>query len=78
MKKYMVVEKYKKGCFKKIYERYNSKGRMLPEGLAYLNSWVNKEKNICFQLMESNDTKLFYKWFKNWEDLIDFELYPIE
>jgi hypothetical protein len=45
----MVVEKYRKGCFEKVYERYNSKGRLLPEGLTYLNSWVNQEKNICFQ-----------------------------
>lgn len=78
MKKYMVVEKYKEGCFEKIYERYNSKGRLFPEGLSYLNSWVNKEKNICFQLMESNDLELFYEWFKNWEDFVDFELYPID
>lgn len=78
MKKYMVVEKYKEGCFEKVYERYNSRGRLLPEGLTYLNSWVNQEKNICFQLMESNDTELFYVWFKNWEDLVEFELYPID
>lgn len=51
---------------------------MLSEGLTYLNSWVNKENSICFQLMEANETELFYKWFKNWEDLVDFELYPID
>ncbi len=78
MKKYIVIEKYKAGCFEAIYERYNSKGRMLSEGLTYLNSWVNKENSICFQLMEANETELFYKWFKNWEDLVDFELYPID
>ena len=78
MKKYMVVENYKEGCFEKIYERYNSKGRLLPEDLHFLNSWVNKEKNICFQLMESNDSTLFSIWFKEWEDLVDFELYPID
>ena len=78
MKKYMVVEKYKEGCFDKIYERYNEKGRMLPEGLMYLNSWVNKESNLCFQLMESKDIEIFYQWFKRWEDLVDFELYPID
>jgi hypothetical protein len=78
MKKYMVVEKYNEGCFEKIYERYNSQGRLFPEGLSYLNSWVNREKNICFQLMESNDPELFYRWFKNWEDLVDFELYPLD
>ena len=74
----MVVEKYKEGCFDKIYESYNAKGRMFPEGLIYLNSWVNKESNLCFQLMESKDIELFYQWFKSWEDLVDFELYPID
>lgn len=78
MKKYMVVERYKEDCFEKVYERYNSRGRLFPEGLSYLNSWVNKDNNICFQLMEANDTELFYKWFKQWEDLVDFDLYPID
>ena len=78
MKKYMVVEKYKKGCFNKIYERYNSQGRLLPEGLHFLNSWVNKDNNVCFQLMESNDPTLFSLWFKEWDDLIRFDLFPID
>ena len=64
MKKYMVVENYKNGCYGKIYERYNSKGRLLPTGLQFLNSWVNKKRNICFQLMETNDENIFNKWFK--------------
>lgn len=78
MKKYMVVENYKEGCFEKIYERYNAKGRLFPIGLHFLNSWVNKDKNICFQLMESNDPDLFSEWFERWNDLVDFELYPID
>lgn len=78
MKKFMVVEHYKEGCFEEIYERYNRKGRSFPEGLYFLNSWVNKDKNICFQLMESNDEQLFSVWFENWKDLVDFDLYPID
>ncbi|MGA7721667.1 MAG: DUF3303 family protein [Ignavibacteriaceae bacterium] len=78
MKKYMVIEHYKEGSIEKIYERYNSEGRLFPEGLHFMNSWVNKDKKICFQLMESNDQELFYIWFARWEDLIDFELYPID
>ena len=78
MKKFMIIEKYKPGCFETIYERYNLKGRMLPKGLHYLNSWLNKDNNICFQLMESKNPELFSKWFSNWEDLIDFEIYPID
>jgi hypothetical protein len=78
MKKYMVTEHYKAGCFDKVYERYNTLGRLLPEGLFFLNSWVNKEKNICFQLMESADVLLFDEWTKKWKDLVDFEIYPID
>lgn len=51
---------------------------MLSDGLCFLNSLVNKDKNICFQLMETNDEQLFFKWFEQWKDLVDFELYPID
>ena len=78
MKKFMVIERYKPGCFDAIYERYALKGRMLPEGLHYLNSWINKEHNMCFQLMESDNPELFSRWLRNWKDLIDFEIYPID
>ncbi|MEE4240946.1 MAG: DUF3303 family protein [Desulfopila sp.] len=78
MKKYMVVEHFKEGCFDEIYERYNSKGRLLPEGLHFLNSWVNKENSVCFQLMETNDSAQFPLWFKEWEDLVDFEVFSID
>ncbi|MEQ9165996.1 MAG: DUF3303 family protein [Fulvivirga sp.] len=78
MQKYMVVEKFKSGCFDKCNSRWHSKGRMLPEGLYYLHSWVNKEQNICFQLMETNDQQLFEIWIKNWDDYIDFDIFPID
>ncbi|RVT41473.1 DUF3303 domain-containing protein [Rheinheimera sediminis] len=78
MKKYMVVENFKPGLMAENYKVYNAKGRQFPEGLYYLNSWVNAEKNICFQLMESNDEALFYQWFKKWEEFVDFELYPLD
>jgi Domain of unknown function (DUF3303) len=78
MKKYLVVEHFKSGCFDKVYERFNEKGRMLPPGLNYLNSWVNKEINVCYQLMETNDAQLFKEWTKNWDDLTEFEIIPID
>ncbi len=78
MKKYMVVEKFKPGCLEENYERYNSQGRMFPNGLHYLNSWVNRELNVCYQLMESNNIELFYEWFKKWDDFVDFELVPLD
>jgi hypothetical protein len=78
MKKYMIVERFKPGCFDKVYERYNSLGRFLPPGLFYLNSWVNKEKNICFQLMETNNETLFAEWTEIWKDRTDFDIFPID
>ncbi len=78
MKKFIVVEKFKPGCFEHNSKRWNEKGRMLPEGLYYLNSWVNKEQNICFQLMETNDASLFEAWTSHWKDYTDFEIFPID
>jgi hypothetical protein len=78
MKKYMVVEHFRPGCFDAVYQRFNEKGRMLPAGLYYLNSWVNREKNICYQLMETNDRHLFDNWTSQWDDLTEFEIVPID
>jgi hypothetical protein len=78
MKKYMIIEYFKLGCFDAIYERYNQKGRLLPDGLHYRESWVSKDKNVCFQLMETDDVALFPEWFRRWDDVIEFEVYPID
>lgn len=78
MKKYMVIEYFKLECFEAIFERYNQQGRLLPDGLHYLESWVSKDKNVCFQLMETDDVALFPEWFRRWDDVIEFEVYPID
>ena len=78
MKKYMVIERFKPGSWDAVYERLNTKGRGLPTGLNYLNSWVNKEQNICYQLMETNDAATFDAWIPYWSDLVDFEIVPID
>lgn len=74
----MVVEKFKPGLMAENYRVYNEKGRQFPDGLYYLNSWVNSQQNICFQLMETNDESLFAEWFQKWDKYVDFELYPID
>ena len=74
----MVIEYFKLGCFDAIYERYNQQGRLLPDGLHYRESWVSKDKNVCFQLMETDDVALFPEWFRRWDDVIEFEVYPID
>ena len=74
----MVVERFKPNCFEQNNKRWNEHGRMLPDGLYYLNSWVNKEESICFQLMETNDPQLFDQWIDKWKDYTDFEVFPID
>ncbi|MDH5356059.1 MAG: DUF3303 domain-containing protein [Gammaproteobacteria bacterium] len=78
MKNYMVIEHFKPGCFDQVYHRFSKKGRMLPNGLSYLNSWVSKENNVCYQLMETDNVALFSAWVKNWDDLVEFEIIPLD
>ena len=77
MTKYMVIENNHPGCLEKIYDRFHSKGRMMPEGLFYIDSWLTKDGSKCFQLMETNDYNLFSQWTQNWNDLVDFEIIEI-
>lgn len=77
MKQYMVIETFLPGCKQKIYERFHAQGRMLPEGLTYLNSWLEQDGDRCFQLMETADPALFNVWTYRWEDLVCFEVIRI-
>ena len=74
MKQYMVIESFFPGCKARHYERFHQKGRMLPEGLVYVNSWLEKDGDRCFQLMETDDSFLFQVWFEHWKDLAAMEV----
>ena len=74
MKQFMVIETFLPGCKDKIYERFHQRGRMLPEGLTYVNSWLEKDGDRCFQLMETDDPSLFQVWFEHWKDLAAIEI----
>ena len=74
MKQYMVVETFLPGCKEKVYERFREQGRMLPEGLAYVNSWLEKDGDRCFQLMETDEPSLFQVWLEHWKDLVAMEV----
>ena len=74
---FMVIEKYKNGNARAIYARAREKGRMLPDGLRYVDSWVEASLGRCFQLMECDDPRLFQEWVVRWQDLVDFEIVPV-
>lgn len=74
---FMVVERFKDGKAKEIYRRLQEKGRMMPEGLKYVDSWVEVNFDRCFQLMECDDLRLFQQWIVQWQDLGQFEIIPV-
>jgi hypothetical protein len=72
----MVVEEFTHGA-RPIYERLAEKGRMMPDGLEYVDSWIDERMRRCWQLMETDDPALFDEWTANWSDLMSFEIYPV-
>lgn len=74
---FMVVERFKDGKAKEVYRRLQEKGRMMPEGLKYVDSWVEVNFDRCFQLMECDDARLFQQWIVQWQDLGEFEIIPV-
>jgi hypothetical protein len=74
---FMVIEHFKDRDPAPIYRRFEQEGRMMPEGLKFVESWIESNFDRCFQLMECDDPVLFQKWIKNWNDLADFEIVPV-
>jgi hypothetical protein len=73
----MVIEHFKDRDPVPVYRRFRDRGRIAPEGLQYLSSWVDEKVEICFQLMETADRELLDEWIANWSDIVDFEVYPV-
>ncbi len=74
---YMVVERFRNGDAAPVYRRFREHGRMAPEGLAYISSWVTEDLSTCYQLMETADRALLEDWMRNWTDLVEFEVHPV-
>ena len=73
----MVIEQFKGGNSEPVYQRFHERGRMLPEGLSYVDSWVDVNSGRCFQLMETENPQLFDTWIACWSDLVQFEVIPV-
>lgn len=74
---FMVIEKFKNQDAKAVYKRFQEQGRMMPDGLKYIDSWVEANFNRCCQLMECDDPVLFQQWIAKWQDLMEFEIVPV-
>src|SRR5258706_15096535 len=76
-KLYMVVEHFRNKDALPVYRRFRDAGRMAPDGLRYLSSWVDEKFERCYQLMETHDPALIVRWIANWADLVDFEVHAV-
>lgn len=74
---FMVIERFRPGQAPAIYRRFRDQGRMAPEGVRYISSWVDLDYHRCFQVMDADDEGLLQQWAANWSDLIDFDLIPV-
>ena len=74
---YMVIERFKNQDATPVYDRFRDQGRMTPEGLEYVSSWVDTKLERCFQIMETSDPKLMDEWTAHWSDIVDFEVVPV-
>jgi hypothetical protein len=72
----MVIETFVQGA-RPVYERAAEKGRMLPPGLLYVESWIDERLQRCFQLMETDDPSVLDEWMGEWSDLVRFEVVPL-
>ena len=74
---FMVIERFRDRNAEPVYRRFREHGRMMPDGLHYVGSWIETNFDRCFQLMECDDEGLFADWIANWNDLADFEVVPV-
>ncbi|PSN70839.1 hypothetical protein BS50DRAFT_630906 [Corynespora cassiicola Philippines] len=74
---YMVVERFRNGDAGAVYARLDSVGRLAPEGLTYVSSWVSEDLTRCYQLMRTDERGLLDRWVSEWKDLVDFEIVAV-
>jgi hypothetical protein len=74
---YMIIERFKNGDPVPVYRRFRDQGRMAPETLRYLSSWVTPDLTTCYQLMECEGRDVLEQWITRWRDLVDFDVVPV-
>ena len=74
---YMVIEHFNGADPVPVYRRFRDHGRLAPEGLAYVSSWVDTSFERCYQLMETDDRDLLDQWMAHWSDIVAFEVHPV-
>jgi hypothetical protein len=74
---YLIIEHFRNDNPAPVYERFHARGRLAPDGLYYVNSWVTEDLTRCYQVMECDDPALLDAWMAAWADLVEFEIHPV-
>lgn len=75
---FMVIETFANNDMVPAYRRLRDRGRGLPEGLEYVDSWVEASFARCFQLMRCDDARLLQVWVLHWRGTgAQFEIVPV-
>jgi hypothetical protein len=74
---YMIIERFKSRDPVPVYRRFRDQGRLVPDGLTYVSSWVTLDMDRCYQVMECEDRRILEQWMARWSDLIEFEVIPV-
>ena len=74
---YMIIERFRNRDPAPVYQRFRERGRLAPDGLTYISSWVGEDLSTCYQVMQCEDRALLDQWMANWSDLVDFEVHAV-
>jgi len=74
---FIVIEKFRNQDADAVYRRFREKGRMMPTGVTFINSWVTADLGRCFQVMACDNIAILQQWVAQWSDLIEFEIVPV-
>ena len=74
---YLIIERFKNRDPAPVYRRFRDQGRMAPEGLSCVSSWVEHDLTTCYQIMQTADRGLLDQWMAKWKDLVEFEVHPV-
>ncbi len=74
---FLIIERFRGGDPAPVYARFRERGRLAPEGLAFVNSWVTPDLTTCYQVMECESRELLDPWIAQWDDVVEFEVLPV-
>ncbi len=74
---FLVIERFHNGNPIPVYQRFRAQGRLMPEGLGYISSWITEDLTRCYQVMEAADRGRLDEWIGRWSDLMACEVVPV-